>query len=144
MDKDNKKDSKYRETRKRLIDFSNIAKQLQTAENLDLTVNEILLKIIYDTKDIKEFNTFRQWKEKGYTIIKGSKAYLIWGQPVNKQKADAKGEEYSEGEDEYRYFPVCYLFSDKQVYKKEEQSENPESVHHTEQQKQREPEYLPL
>lgn len=141
MDKDNKKDSKYRETRQRLIDFSNIAKKLKEAENLDLTINEILLKIIYDTKDIKEFNTFNQWKEKGYTIIKGSKSYLIWGQPVNKQKADAKDEEYNESEDEYKYFPVCYLFSDKQVYKKENQ---PEEIVTPQRERQPEPDYLPL
>lgn len=133
MDKNNK----FKETRKKLIEYSNIAKKLREAENMDMTINEILLKIIYDTKEIKEFNTFHQWKEKGYTVVKGSKAYLIWGQPINKQKAEEQSKE--EEDDEYRYFPVCYLFSDQQVYKKEkeaEQAKKPELITETE--------YLPL
>lgn len=140
------KDSKYKETRKQLIEISNIAKKLREAEALEMTINEILLKIIYDTKEVKEFNTFNQWKERGYTIIKGSKAFLIWGQPVNKQKKDKakeQGKEPEEG-DEYEYFPVCYLFSDKQVYKKEATPEETDTEEVTEPETVQEPEYLPL
>lgn len=138
------KDKKYRETRKQLIEVSNIAKHLQKTENLDMNINEILLKIIYDTKDCNEFNTFCQWKEKGYTIIKGSKAFLIWGQPINKQKTEkSKAEVQDTDEDEYRFFPVCYLFSDKQVFKKEVKTEE-ETTEKTENEHQETPEYLPL
>lgn len=138
------KDKKYRETRKQLIEVSNIAKHLQKTENLDMNINEILLKIIYDTKDCNEFNTFWQWKEKGYTIIKGSKAFLIWGQPINKQKTEkSKAEAQDADEDEYRFFPVCYLFSDKQVFKKEVKTEE-ETTEKTENEHQETPEYLPL
>lgn len=140
------KDSKYKETRKQLIEISNIAKKIREAEALEMTINEILLKIIYDTKEVKEFNTFHQWKERGYTIIKGSKAFLIWGQPVNKQKKDKakeQGKEPEEG-DEYEYFPVCYLFSDKQVYKKEAMPEAMDMNETTEPETVQEPEYLPL
>ncbi len=115
------KDSKIKETRNQLIQVSNIAKKLRETEGLEMTINEILLKIIYDTKGCTEFNTFNQWKQKGYTIIKGSKAFLIWGQPINKQKDDQQGKQNEEDEDEFKYFPLCYLFSDKQVYKKEQQ-----------------------
>ena len=140
------KDSKYKETRKQLIEISNIAKKLREAEALDMTINEILLKIIYDTKEVKEFNTFNQWKERGYTIIKGSKAFLIWGQPVNKQKKDKAKEQGKESEegDEYEYFPVCYLFSDKQVFKKETSPSESDEKEPTEAIPTPEPEYLPL
>lgn len=74
---------------------------------------------MYDTEGAEEFNTFKQWKEQGATIKKGSKAFLVWGQPIGKQRAQEaqqKGQEAPE-EDEYRFFPICYLFSDKQVIK---------------------------
>lgn len=135
------KNSKYNETRRKLIEFSNIAKKLQEVDYPEMTINEILLQKVYDRKGATEFNTFNQWKKKGYTVLKGEKSYLIWGQPINKQKAEEKGEEYSEAEDDYKYFPVCYLFSDKQVYKKEEQTQP-----NNEENKKEEPviEYLPL
>lgn len=136
------KDSKYKETRRQLIEISNIAKKLREAEGLDMTINEILLKIIYDTKEVKEFNTFHQWKERGYTILKGSKAFLIWGQPIKgqkKDKAEEQGKEPEEG-DEYEYFPICYLFSDKQVFKKETTETDTEAETEIVQA----PEYLPL
>lgn len=81
------------------------------------TLNQIMLHHIYDKQGATEFNTFNQWKEKGATVKKGEKAFLIWGQPIRpKEKAEAseKKEEEAEG-NTYEYFPLCYLFSDKQV-----------------------------
>ena len=89
------------------------------------TVNYMLLNHMYNTEGAEEFNTFKQWKEKGATIIKGSKAFLIWGQPLGKQRANQaqeKGQDQSE-EDEYNFFPICYLFSDKQVITAEEMTQ---------------------
>lgn len=137
------KNSKYKATRKILIEYSNIAKKIRSEQDLEMTINEVLLKFIYDTQGVQEFNTFKQWKEKGYTIIKGSKAYLIWGQPINKKNDKAKEEKNeTEEADEYEYFPVCYLFSDKQVFKKEIQLE--ENNEQPQPQPIQEPEYLPL
>ena len=101
------KGKQFKETRTKLIELSNVAKQMRQKERLDMTITE--------------FNTFAQWKELGYTILKGSKAFVIWGQPrtgnENKEETDTKR---GEGEDdEYSFFPVCYLFSDKQVRKVE-------------------------
>ena len=115
------KGKQFKETRMKLIELSNVAKQMRQKERLDMTINEILLKLIYNTNGATEFNTFAQWKELGYTILKGSKAFVIWGQPrtgnENKEETDTKR---GEGEDdEYSFFPVCYLFSDKQVRKVE-------------------------
>ncbi len=120
--------------RAQLIALSNEAKEIRNdmaeaaeTENEALfwasrTVNYMLLNHMYDTEGAEEFNTFKQWKEQGATIKKGSKAFLVWGQPIGKQRAQEaqqKGQEAPE-EDEYRFFPICYLFSDKQVITAEE------------------------
>ena len=85
------------------------------------TVNEMLFKILYKKGEAQEFKTFWQWKEEEKTIKKGEHAYLIWGQPI---KARTKKEEKptpatTEGnpqtEDEFKYWPICYLFSNLQV-----------------------------
>jgi hypothetical protein len=137
-----------------LINMSNMAKQLRDdmAEGADTpeealmwssrTINYMLLNHVYVTDGATEFNTFHQWKEKGATIKKGSKAFVIWGQPVGRQRAEkteAKGEPQEE-DNEYEFFPLCFLFSDKQVItaeemeaerarKKEEQKAQEEKAH---------------
>ncbi|MBD3630521.1 ArdC family protein [Cyclobacterium sp.] len=115
--------------RAQLIALSNEAKEIRDdmaegaeTENEALfwasrTVNYMLINHMYDTEGAEEFNTFKQWKEQGATIRKGSKAFLVWGQPIGKQRAkeaQQKGQKAPE-EDEYRFFPICYLFSNKQV-----------------------------
>lgn len=117
-----------------LVNLSNMAKKLRDdmAEGAETpeealfwssrTINYMLLNHIHNTDGATEFNTFHQWKAKGATIKKGSTAFLVWGQPVGRQKAEeakAKGEP-AEDDSEYEYFPICYLFSDKQVITAEE------------------------
>jgi hypothetical protein len=109
-----------------LISFSKVAKKLRQdmAEGAtdqeeaffwaSRTVNFMLLNHVYATDEATEFNTFNQWKERGTTIKKGSKAFAIWGQPIAGRKPDKKTEPDQEP-DEYEYFPMCFLFSDKQV-----------------------------
>jgi len=75
-----------------------------------LNINDILMKVLYRKGDAKVFNTFWQWKDENKTIIKGSKASIIWGQPRTKTQ-EINGQEV----DEYSFFPLCYLFSDTQV-----------------------------
>lgn len=134
------KASKKIESREKLIEFSRAAKLLRELEGLDLSVNETLLTMIYNTNDATEFNTFKRWKEQGYTILKGSKAFLIWGQPIRRGKEDKDKEKSKEGEakNEYEFFPVCYLFSNKQVFKQEDKEIVPMP------QRQKEPEYLDI
>lgn len=79
------------------------------------TINYMLINHMYETNGATEFNTFKQWKEKGATIIKGSKAFAIWGQPVHEQKKKEEKKEEATEEDKYKYFPICYLFSNLQV-----------------------------
>jgi len=126
---------KHKQKRAELIALSAKAKDLrddltEQAENEETalywasrTVNFMLLNHIYETDGATEFNTFKQWKEQGATIKKGAKAFLIWGQPLSaqrQQEAEAQGKEPEGEDDEYSYFPLCYLFSDKQVNTAEE------------------------
>jgi len=89
-------------------------------------VNEGLKEIYQETNpEIEEFKTFWQWKEEGATVRKGEKAFLIWGQP---RKASQVPDGATEPE-EFKYWPVCYLFANTQVYKPEakpEQETQPE------------------
>lgn len=116
------KGKQFLETRKKLIEASRLAQKIRNERELEMTINQILLEIIYDTDGAIEFNTFNQWQKKGYTVIKGMTSYKVWGQPLNKQEQEKKkqqekeqGKENDEGE--FMFFPVCYLFSDKQVHK---------------------------
>lgn len=134
-------------TREKLIDSSNQAKKLRsdmaegaTNENeaffwASRTVNYILLNHMYPTDEATEFNTFKQWKEKGATIKKGSKAFAIWAQPIAGQKPDKKKEEGQEP-DQYEYFPICFLFSNKQVITAEELKAEKEKAQEAKQKKE--------
>ena len=107
-----KKNENYLENRKKLKELSNAVKPLVKDGEFS-TVNEALKEIIYkeENPEIQEFNSFKCWKAKGKTILKGSKAFLFWGMPV-------KGEKQDEGQtepDEFSFFPLCYLFANTQV-----------------------------
>lgn len=106
---------RYKETRSALIANSKLARMLIEMEEAD-SVNEGLI-MLYDKDQGKacEYNTFNQWKEKGYLIVKGSKAFAVWGQPRNASQIPEGATE----PEEYKYWPVCYLFSDLQVTKPE-------------------------
>lgn len=112
MNKNSKKEQ-YKANRTALIQLSTALRLLVKEGALD-SVNEGL-KEIYEKSDheIEEFKTFWQWKDEGFTIKRGSKAFLIWGQP-------RRGSQVAEGSDEpeeYNYWPLCYLFANTQVYK---------------------------
>lgn len=153
MEKPERKPNPKREA---LIKMSQAAKELRenmtegaTTDNEALywasrTVNFMLLHHMYETGGATEFNTFRQWKEKGATIKKGETAFLIWGQPIARQqaeKAEAKGEPEPDDSD-FDYFPLCYLFSDKQVITAEELEK--EKTKKQEEQRKREEKALKL
>jgi N-terminal domain of anti-restriction factor ArdC len=86
------------------------------------TINSILLHNIYEINGATEFKTFNQWKQANATVKKGEKAFLIWGQPIKNGKQEGTEEPKTETEekDKYRFFPLCFLFSDKQVLTQEE------------------------
>lgn len=93
--------------RQQLIHLSNLAKVYQE-EYPEMLINEILVKFIYRDKVNTEFNTFNQWKEKGFKVKKGSKAFLVWGKKRKKEVT-------TDTEEEFTFFPLAYLFSNAQV-----------------------------
>lgn len=121
MNKDNKttRREQYLAKRKELIVISQAIRLLVKEGEYD-TVNEGLHEMYAEQNPgIEEFNTFNQWKEKGYTIRRGSKAFLFWGQPRRAEQTP----EGSDEPEEYKYWPLCYLFSNEQVHKNSEREE---------------------
>lgn len=114
----------YRENRKALIELSKYARQLVKEVAYD-SVNEAIIDVYKEQHpNAEEFNTFHQWKSKGYTIIKGSKAFYVWGQPREAQQTPTDSNE----PEEFKYWPICYLFSNEQVIKPEMQPEPVQEV----------------
>jgi hypothetical protein len=102
--------SRAKQAREQLKALSKAAKLLVQGGIFD-NVNEAIIETVYNDKQNHTFKTFNQWISEGYKIIKGSKAYPIWAKPK-------KGQNHTEGEkDEYKFFPICYLFSNTQVTK---------------------------
>lgn len=57
-------------------------------------------------------HSFKHWLTEGYVVKKGEKALLLWAQPrtaPNKEKATA------EDKDEFSFFPIAFVFSQRQV-----------------------------
>lgn len=90
------------------------------------TINEMLHAYYAKQAEITELNTFDQWKEKGYQVRRGEKAYLFWGKPKSRQQPQAEpSEEESEQAQQVEpttakkddYYPLCYLFDISQCHK---------------------------
>lgn len=106
------KQQQNKENRQRLIEISQVAKQLlQTGEFS--TVNEAILNGIYKEQhpDIETFKTYNQWKNEGRQVIKGSKGFVVWGKPKKAQEENPNTDE----KEAYKYWPMCYLFSNLQT-----------------------------
>ena len=109
------KTSQYQEKREQLRTLSRSVKAMMESGQLDAaTVNEGLIEL-YKMDGHSEFKTFKQWKDAGFSITKGSKAFLVWGSPREITHPDPE-----QNDDEFKYFPLCYLFSDMQVEKMKE------------------------
>lgn len=117
MGKDTKTGRKeqYIANRKTLISLSQ-AIRMAMKEGVYDSVNEGLKELyIGHHPEIEEFKTFQQWKKEGATVRKGQKAFLIWGQPRQvSQVPDGSTEP-----EEFKYWPLCYLFANSQVYRPE-------------------------
>ncbi|MBQ2993688.1 MAG: hypothetical protein IJE21_07295 [Alistipes sp.] len=131
----NQAPTKLQEKRAILVALSQQAKQLrqdkinnaQTTEEAAFwssrTINYMLLNHIYKSESVR-FETFKEWKAQGATIKKGAKATVIWGQP---RQGVATLEQRLQKDphtlpvddiavEEYEFFPLCYLFSEDDVY----------------------------
>ena len=92
------------------------------------TINEMLHAYYAKQNNITELNTFDQWKEKGYQVRRGEKAFLFWGKPKSRQQQPTEPTEQDEqGEQAQKvepltakqndYYPLCYLFDISQCHK---------------------------
>lgn len=133
MSEDNKNQAKQEKpmnpNREALIEKSILARQMREAqpELEECTINEIVIEYFYSDDEHIEFNTFNQWKRQGAVIKKGSKSFPVWGQPIKAtdNKIDTTGMSEEEIEKaKYKYWPICYLFSNAQVvFPSEERTE---------------------
>ena len=118
----------------------NEAKSMERAAFLEAQpLNYFILKFVYAPAEegTTEFKKFNEWKNEGYTIKKGSKAFPVWSQPTKREKKEQDGEnepaptpalmENANGtgeEDNTRHererFNMCYLFSNLQVTRRDQ------------------------
>jgi hypothetical protein len=75
------------------------------------TVNEALA-IHYAMQGHIELKSYRQWKKEGFQVRRGEKALLMWGEPV---KATNQEKQSQADKEEFKFFPLAYVFSQKQV-----------------------------
>ena len=126
MDKSTTKTRKeqYLISRKSLIAMSQTLRLLVKEGAID-SVNDGL-KDLYTEQNptIKEFKTFHQWKDTGATVRKGEKAFLVWGQPRHIEQVP----EGSSEPEEFKYWPICYLFANTQVVTADQMKEHREKV----------------
>lgn len=106
---------RHRERRDELKALSKTAKLAISMGAEEKTVNEFLIEMYTDAEN-QEFHRLEQWSAKGFKVKKGSKSFLVWGKPKNRQNEEAK--KTTSDEDEDKFFPLCYLFSNAQVEKR--------------------------
>ena len=104
---------KDNENRKQLIALSNSLKPYVDS-GMFAKMNEAI-KTYYTTDDHQHFKTFWQWKAEGKKVKKGSKAFAVWGKPIQAKRGEKEKKKEKEEIDEYEYYPICFLFSNAQV-----------------------------
>jgi len=77
------------------------------------TLNSIIIDMFYKVDDNVEFKTFHDWKKENKKVRKGERGFVIWGKPLKAQGKEEKEKEPNEENGEF--FPICHLFSNKQV-----------------------------
>jgi len=98
--------------RQALKDLSKAAMELIEMEQAS-TINEALV-IIYAQQGHSEIHSFKRWLQLGYVVRKGEKALLLWGEPI---KATKQEKVKADDKDEFKFFPLAYVFSNLQVDK---------------------------
>ena len=81
------------------------------------SVNEGL-KIIYGQQGHNELKRYDEWTAEGKQVRRGEKALLLWGSKRQANKQEVTAEDTTEN-DKYKFFPICYVFSNLQVTDKE-------------------------
>jgi hypothetical protein len=97
---------KMLEKRKALQELTKQAQAMVNAGTAN-KVNDALI-IIYEMQGHTNCKSFNAWKREGYTVKKGEKALLLWGQPQKYTNKKAEADQF---------FPLAFVFSDMQVEK---------------------------
>ena len=84
-----------------------------TSKMMGITVNEALI-MSYKDKNHEKFHTFMDWKDKGFMVMRGAKAFCVWSSPLKKEVENKKGEKE---EQETGFFGIAHIFSNYQVDK---------------------------
>ncbi len=104
--------SEHKEKREALKALSQQVKPLVKAEQFG-TVNEAVIELFYRKDGHEEFNTLWEWNQKGFKVMRGSKAFVVWGSPRELKKTEPAPEQEEDKKDDF--YPLCYLFSNLQV-----------------------------
>ena len=72
------------------------------------TINGAIMELKYRKDGHEKFQTYNQWKEAGFQVKKGEKAFLLWAKPKQLDETE-----------EGKFFPMVYLFSNLQVEPKQ-------------------------
>lgn len=109
-----------RARRKALKDLCNKLQQVAKAMGVEMKPNE-LLRQHYAQAGHTELKSFSEWKEEGYYVKKGEKAILLWAHPKPSKEAKELAKSQGKNEDEAKndFYPLAYLFSSKQVAKRQ-------------------------
>lgn len=113
--------------RKALINLSLKARAMreENDELAGLTINDIVIDHFYTDEENFDFKLLRDWNKEGFQVKKGARAFTIWG----KKRKATKAAEQEGGEDqEYKFFPLAYLFSNAQVEHKEVRPAKPKAM----------------
>lgn len=90
-------------------------------------INDIIMMWYKEESGATEFKSFFQWKQAGFSVKKGEKAYLLWAKKRNATAKIETPENEDPLEEEYRFFPLAYIFSDKQVEPIQEKEAEPDA-----------------
>ena len=74
------------------------------------SVNRMIWTYIYKREVLKSFNN---WRKLGYSVKKGAKSKLLWGQKIFAEKENKELNRI----EEYEIYPVAFVFSEKDVVK---------------------------
>ena len=78
------------------------------------SINEALLHFYRgDSGTALSFNTFDQWRRQNCMVKKGEQSFLLWGAPKPFKKRD----DQCDDDQPETFFPICHIFSEKQVEK---------------------------
>lgn len=107
----------YKKNRQLLVAHSKQVKMMSKMTGIEYqSVNEGL-KVLYGIDGLgrDDLDTYKGWQKKGYQVEKSSEAYLFWASPVEVETD--KSDEDIKDSSEYKFYPICYLFSKEQVKK---------------------------